>query len=271
MQITAEAAGGFALPSDVAVSKNTLYVVDGSKHRVVAFDLDGRYRFQFGGQGSGPGQLNYPVGIDVAGDKIYVADSGNKRIQVFNNKGKALHSFPVKFRKKILRPVDVLMDTRKQELYVSSSDHHMLVFSSKGKLKRHWGKHGVNVGDFRYPATLARMTGDRIAVVDVLNSRVQLFDRDGKFSLQIADWGVLPGRVFRPKGVAVDKQGRVYVSDSYLNLVQVFSETGRFLYVLGKNGTPYKTTTATGMTVDANNRLYITEMRRNRIRVFQLD
>lgn len=271
MQISAEAAGGFSMPSDVAVSKQYIYVVDSGKHRVVAFDINGRYLFQFGGQGHKKGQLHYPVGIDVANGKVYVADSGNHRVQIFDASGKFLKAFPVRRKNKKIRPIDVLMDTGKQELYVTGSDNHrVMVFKPGGTLKRHWGGNGLAKGEFRYPATLAHMTDDRIAVVDVLNSRVQIFDRQGKFSLQVAGWGVLPGQVFRPKGVAVDKQGRVYISDSYLNLVQVFAETGRFLYVLGSKGTPYKLSTAVGMAI-GNNRLYVTEMLGNKVRVFRLD
>ena len=38
--------------------------------------------FDRGGEGPGPGQLRYPWGVDVAGDRIFVLDSGNNRVQV---------------------------------------------------------------------------------------------------------------------------------------------------------------------------------------------
>ncbi|MCH7864755.1 MAG: 6-bladed beta-propeller, partial [Proteobacteria bacterium] len=41
----------------------------------------------WGGPGSGPGQFNDPTGIAVAGSEVFVADSRNSRIQVFDFEG----------------------------------------------------------------------------------------------------------------------------------------------------------------------------------------
>ncbi|CAH1264270.1 TRIM2 [Branchiostoma lanceolatum] len=48
----------------------------------------------FGGKGRNPGQVDYPRGVAVSADnEIYVADFGNKRIQVFDKYGDFLHLF----------------------------------------------------------------------------------------------------------------------------------------------------------------------------------
>jgi len=270
--LKAEQAGGFLLPSDVAISRQYIYVVDGGKHRVVVFDLKGDYQFTFGKAGKNKSEFNYPVGIDVATDgTVYVADSGNKRIQVFNTKGKYVRQFKARSGRYRIRPVDVLVDEKKNELYVSANEtHEVLVFSTKGKFQRKWGGDGLSEGDFRFPATLAHLKDGRVAVVDVLNSRVQVFTKEGKYSTQIAGWGVTAGQVFRPKGIAVNKKGDVYVSDSYLNVVQVFSDDGQMQGVLDISAAN-KLYTPVGMSFDRKNYLYITEMRNNRVSVFKTD
>jgi DNA-binding beta-propeller fold protein YncE len=68
--------------------------------------------------------------------------------------------------------------------------------------------------------------------------------------------------------VAVDSAGRFYVSDSYLNVVQVFSDTGKFLYVLGDDGKPRRFDTPTGIALDTDDHLYVVEMLKNRVSVF---
>jgi hypothetical protein len=107
-------------------------------------------------------------------------------------------------------------------------------------------------------------------VVDVLNTRVQVFRENGEFSIQVGEWGVLPGQLFRPKGIATDRQGRFYISDSYMNLVQVYSDIGQFLYYLKVADSAHQMNTPTGMTI-ADDRLYIAELLANKVSVFKLD
>jgi len=65
---------------------NTLfvYVVDGLFHNVQIFDRQGRFLAHFGQQGRAPGEFWMPSGIFIDdSDKIYVADTYNSRVQVF--------------------------------------------------------------------------------------------------------------------------------------------------------------------------------------------
>jgi len=270
LQIKGEKNGMLVHPSDVAVLAGKIYVVDGGHHRVVVFDIKGKLLFEFGEKGNDNGQMNYPVGIFVATNKrVYVADSGNHRIQIFSAGGDYLSSFKIESNNKPRRPIDVIRHSRTGNIFITSSNHDLLVYSPKGEFLHKWGGNGTNQGEFRYPATISELKDGRIAVVDVLNSRVQVFDVDGNVSMVVGEWGVLPGQLIRPKGVAIDTKGNFYISDSYMNLVQSFSEIGQFVSVLGKKGQPYKMVTPVGMTID-NNKLYIVEMRKHKVSVYQL-
>lgn len=84
-------------PRDIVIDgQGRLLVTDTGNKRVQAFDANGNFIGQFGGDGEGPGQFNEPVGlaVDDAGN-IYVADTWNKRIQVFDPSFKFLREFPV--------------------------------------------------------------------------------------------------------------------------------------------------------------------------------
>ena len=85
----------FNQPSDVAFdSKGEIYVADGyGNARVGKYDVNGHYIKQWGQRGTADGQFSQLAGIQVdAADKVYVADPGNKRIQIFDNEGKYLNS-----------------------------------------------------------------------------------------------------------------------------------------------------------------------------------
>ena len=123
----------------------------------------------------------------------------------------------------------------------------------------------------RYPGILAVNEYNQIFVVDVLNTRVQKFDPFGNFITDIGAWGVRPGQLFRPKGVAVDKKNRVFVSDSYMGLIQVFTDLGKFLGVVCENNQKRQFTTPVGIHVDDKNAgLQVVEMKGNKISVLKL-
>jgi hypothetical protein len=81
----------FNRPTDVAWDKaGNIYIADGigNTNRVEKFDKDGKYIKQWGSTGSENGQFNGVKSLAVdAQDNIYVADLGNKRIQVFDSDG----------------------------------------------------------------------------------------------------------------------------------------------------------------------------------------
>jgi hypothetical protein len=82
---------GLNRPSDVAWDRaGNIYIADGmgTNNRVAKFDKDGRFLAHWGSTGSGPGQFNgvKAIAVDAQGN-VYVADIGNKRIQVFDGAG----------------------------------------------------------------------------------------------------------------------------------------------------------------------------------------
>jgi RHS repeat-associated protein len=93
--------GQFKGAAGIAIGESAyLYVVDEGGDRVEEFTTSGSYIGQFGGKGSGNGQLLAPKGIAIksngfTGRDIYVADSGNKRIEEFNEAGEYVAEFPL--------------------------------------------------------------------------------------------------------------------------------------------------------------------------------
>ena len=83
----------FNLPTDVAFAPNgDIYVSDGyGNARVVQYSADGKYRFEWGKRGTGPGEFGLPHNLVVdAQGRVYVTDRDNERIQIFDARGKFL-------------------------------------------------------------------------------------------------------------------------------------------------------------------------------------
>lgn len=268
---------GFLQPSEAAVGKdNRIYVLDGVNSQVKVFDEKGAFLFSFGSRGAAKGQFESPVGftIDSAG-RVFVADTGNRRVQVFSAEGKAQAEFSVtpKDAQHPCDPVDLALDEKRNRIYVVDNDNHRVLLYSFDKFVflESWGKEGEGRQEFRYPffITVARDTA--VLVVDVLNTRVQAWDPKGRTVSTIGEWGVDVSQLYRPKGVCVDKDNRVFVSDSYLGAIQVFNRYGSFLSVLGdETGKIIKWTAPVGLTVDDRQRLYVVDMLANRVCVYQI-
>ena len=81
----------FSQPTDIAFDRDgNVYLADGmgNNNRIAKFNRDGNWVTGWGQTGTGPGQFNKIMGIvtDAAGN-VYVADAGNRRIQVFDGSG----------------------------------------------------------------------------------------------------------------------------------------------------------------------------------------
>ena len=68
-------------------SQDSIYFCDQFEHQIVQFDLDGNLIRQIGECGQGPGELQYPLYVNIYKDKLFVTDNRNSRIQIFSLDG----------------------------------------------------------------------------------------------------------------------------------------------------------------------------------------
>ncbi len=158
--ITGDGPDTFNQPSDVAVAPNgDVFVADGhdedSNARIVRFSKEGRFVKAWGKRGSAPGEFDTPHGLafDSRG-RLFVADRGNNRIQIFDQEGKFLEEW-----KQFSRPSGIYID-RNDVLYVADSE-------SNSKTNAGW-KRGIRVGsakDGRVTAFIADTEPDPEKVV----------------------------------------------------------------------------------------------------------
>ena len=263
---------GFDQPTDIAISENgQLFVLDGSHHRVVVLSNDGQRLFTFGQQGNGAAELNLPMAIIIEGDQVFIADSANHRIAVFELHGRFIKNIPlVNLQQPAELPEPVGVFTKGNIITWSDRKSHALCQTDQvtNSTIQCWGKRGENDSEFEFPFHIAADRDGYLHVVDVLNSRVQVFNHKGRLYSQISRFGITAGELYRPNGIAFADDGRLFVSDSYLGKVSIFIN-GRFTGYLSNDGkTPVKFAAPVGLAWKKN-RLYIVDAINNSVEVFE--
>jgi len=85
-----------ANPCDLAISpEGFIYILDSQDNNIKMFKKDGTFVKCIGRQGHGPGEFVRPWTISIIKDKIYVTDTGNRRIQVLSEEGNFIRSYKI--------------------------------------------------------------------------------------------------------------------------------------------------------------------------------
>ena len=209
-----------------------------------------------------------PSGIAVAPEGgVWVADAQLALIAHLDKDGNPL---PAIGKGVLKRPTGVAWDSVGQRLFVADAyAHEVKVFDAAGKLIDTIGRRGDSPGEFNFPSHLA-LSGDELYVTDTMNSRVQVIPLTGGDTSVIGERGLYVGNLVRPKGVAVDGEGNVYVVESYYDNLLVFNRKGEFLMPIGGLGLGTgKFYLPAGVWIDSRNRVFIADMFNGRVTVFQ--
>ena len=170
----------FNRPTDVAWDRaGNIYIADGiaNTNRVAKFDKDGRFIRQWGSTGSDNGQFMgvKSLAVDAQGN-VYVADAGNKRIQVFDGDGNFKSQFG-----NIGTPLTMCMTTGStQYLYISHSgdpdgmeDAAIYKVALDGRVVGKFGSAGKLPKQFGLANSIDCRNENELLVGEMTNWRVQ--------------------------------------------------------------------------------------------------
>ena len=222
------------------------------------------YIYSIYGQGA-DGQLKKPMGVTVAAGRIYITDTSNQRVQVFDYNGKALFMFgkdgtkPGQFQ----FPYGIAADGHDLIYVADMWSNNIQVFTAAGKFIKYFARSKDGKTEIGKPTGLF-IRDNKLYEADLKSNSIKVFDiATEKKVLEFGRPGNKPGELTAPNSVAVTADA-IYVGDSQNDRIEAFAPTGKFLYVMdgstsanNANGaTNAKTITVRGVGVDGRGVVY---------------
>jgi sugar lactone lactonase YvrE len=247
------AAGQLNGPSALAIDPSgNLWVADTANNRIVEFNEGGQFVLAFGREvnktkvqsggteaekslcaaasgnvcqagvtGSANGQLNAPQGIAAtSGGNIWVADTGNSRIQKFGPTGTFLNMVNGNGSSggSMKEPAAIAMGPDGSIWVADTANNRIEQWSTTLSLTRFFGSEGSGNGQFKRPAALDVDSAGTVWVGDQNNQRIQQFTSTGEYVAQLGDSSQFAFSA--PMGVAADNKGGLWVTDTDHNRLQ---------------------------------------------------
>jgi tripartite motif-containing protein 71 len=239
---------GFGIAGLALDGHGNLYLTEMDDDLIYEFTTSGKLVRQWGGYGSGPGQLMKPekLAFDAQGS-LYVTEvgspsydgsmGGNSRIQKFSTSGAplaqwgTLGSEPGQFN----IPMGIAI-TQQGDIYIADAGNHRIQkLSPSGQPLLQWHTVGSGIGERTETGfDLALDASGNLYVSEPHpfgpgKERIEKFSSAGEPLLHWGASGTGPGQFNKPFCLALDHHGNVFVVDSGNNRIQEFSPTGQYL------------------------------------------
>ena len=228
----------FNRPNSVALMPNgDLLVVDTWHYRIQQLDADGVSVAQWGQ----PGKFGFdapadppdgfwgPRDIAIAGDRVYVADTGNKRIRVYALQGlDALHQFDIgrggSGEGELDEPSGLAIHSDGRLFVADTWNRRIAVFDADGAHLENFRVRGWYNDTVNRPYLALDEERDFLYISDPDGSRVLVYDTAGDCVGSFGQEGGsgATGQFEGIGGIAVDEAGFIYVSDAIANRIYKF-------------------------------------------------
>ena len=263
-------------PVDLAADEDdNIYILDSGNYRIQVMSDKGRYLDEWGTKGDDDGQFDEPVALAVnrKSDFLVVLDKGTYRIHKFELDGTFLLSFGQEGSRKgmLKEPVDVTIDAL-DYIYILDRDRDMVLkFHKSGSFIDEWGAKGRPVQRLEDPVSIAysdELTG-YIYVLDAGKMALLKYQPDGDFKEVINLVPDVLERGIKPLKVEMNKENEVFILDG-LNgkLIKFYADQ---INILQLSSDRLSIDEPSGMTIDEENNIYVSDLRKNRILRFQLE
>jgi DNA-binding beta-propeller fold protein YncE len=216
--------------------------------------------------------LSKPMDVTKINEFIYVSDTSNKQVQVFDQSGTSVFKFGKDGTKEgeFKFPYGIAGD-HEGNIYVADMyNGNISIFDSDGKFLKYFE---MKEKVLKSPGGL-RIFDKKLYVTDIKANKLFVFNLNGEKVMEIGGAGIEEGKFIAPNAVTVDDDNQIYVTDSGNNRVQVFNKDGKFIKIIngsldGKGDSTFLN--PRGVAVDSRGNVYVVNNLAHNISAFDKD
>ncbi len=252
-------------------AQGNVYVSETANNLVRIFDKKGKYKKSF--------SVQSPLGIAVdPSGSIYIGSESKKSIEVYTSNYTYSHSIGAG---EISKPNSLVIDSTGKIYAADNLNDVVKVYDPSGSLSSSFGGTGNTGGLFNKPTSVAlNEAAGEVYVTDLQlvqtssgetnGARIQVFDKNGAFKRSFGEFGIGKGQIASPVDIALDRDGKLYVVDSYQGVVHILDPAGGAslgaLYDMSK-----PLATPLGVAIGKNNIVYVTSYSARCVDIYALD
>lgn len=222
---------GIVKPYGLALKNGRLYVSDSYTATIHVADLR-RHTWEYF-RPTGSGRLRKSIGLAVDdNDNLYVGDTARGQVVIFDAKGTCVGHLGTSGE---LKPT--ALEIAGSRLYVADLNKcRVLVYDTAtrevvGTFPR---VDVTNETEVLYqPMGLAIAANGTVFVSDMARFHIQVYNPDGTYLRTLGRHGDGPGEFVRNKGLAMDRERRLFAVDAEVQIVQLFDDQDRLLMYFG--------------------------------------
>ena len=250
-----------------------VFVVNVAQSRVEVYDRRGRLTTSWGTKGDGPGEFDFTLGgargrynrggldIDAEGN-VYVADTGNARVQKFDRDGKLLVAWGGKGNADGLfqQPSDIAISGTGDVYVLDDESLHASIqrFTPNGRFLENLSDPRTSTPSLLGEALMIEVGPDGSLYVPATGHHVVYrFDENGKL---LQELNGSPDEFVEPADIAIASNGTGYVADLDETWIDAINPNGRRIFwIEGAGNVPFKHLHT--VAIDAKNNLYVSDDR----------
>ena len=193
-----------------------------------------------GSPGVGDGEFDFAYDVEIIGQRLYIADSNNNRVQVLSLDGQYLFQFggtgfdDGQFRRN--RGIAVSPGPTAAIYCTDAKNDRVQKFDADGQHLVTTGSLGDADDQFFRPRGIAVAPDGTVVICDSDNQRMKLYEADLSLRAIFGGEGGGPGQFRSPFDVAVSTSGVIYVVDVFNTRVQMFDLQGHYVGEFGSAG-----------------------------------
>ena len=208
--------------------------------------------------------LSHAYGVAPYDGRLYVCDTKLGTVITFDLGKRKFGWIESAKRGQIQNPLSIAIAQDGMKYLVDSSQPRIVVLDAADRVVSFFGN-----DDLFKPVDVA-VFGDRLYVADLKDHEIQILDRKTGESIgTIGELGPEPGQFSAPTGIAVDREGDLYVTDLLNARVQKFDPEGNLLLNFGQSGRfPGDFARPKGIAVDREGIIYVVDAAFENVQLF---